>query len=126
VNHYVAVQPAHLNGRWQYGMINSRGGGGPICGCAWDEGHETREEAERHLYETYMVDHHVHLYVDEGEQRRCERCETWTQQRLTVRLHHIHDNVHVLCERCVPAEPDEAFLRELVPFRPGIESFGSY
>ncbi len=127
MNHYTAMQPPHLNGRWQYVQL-SRRGGGPICGCTIDEGHETREEAERHMWETYTALAYVHEFDDPLIQRRCEECTEWTTHRIIVRVNHLHDDVHVLCSaHRGQLDPDAAlaWVRDLVPFQPNRESFGT-
>lgn len=129
MNHYVAMQPPHLAGLWQYAMLNSRGGG-PICGCTSDQGHDTSEGAERHLYDT-VIDNMVapHTWADPELLQRCERCSEWTDARLMVQVHHFdHAGVHVMCPVCAApftAENWRAAVRELVPFRPGAESWGT-
>lgn len=125
-SHYTATQPPHLAGRWQYAMLTSRGGG-PICGCARDDGHDTREAAERHYWETATATPHVHAWSDPDALRKCERCDDWTDLRISVRVGHLHDNVHVLCGDHAAGLRDASTrvdaVRELVPFGPGRESW---
>jgi hypothetical protein len=123
MNHYTAFQPPHLDGQWQYAMLGKRGGG-PICGCEHD--HATQEEAERHLYETALANAHVHSWETPDEQRKCEICDEWTTFKTVVRLRHIHNDVHVLCTAHQVREGDSDAVRAMIPFQPGVESFGTY
>lgn len=130
MNHYVATQPPHLNGRWQYAVLTSRGGG-PICGCVLEDGHDTREDAERHLYETALANMvPPHQWREPEQLLRCEQCAEWTDVRVGVQVHHFASpGARVLCEVCAAPFFDELrwsdAVRELVPFRPGVESWGT-
>ena len=128
MNHLVAFQPPHLNGLWQFATLNSRGGG-PICGCSLDEGHPTREEAERHHWETATNHAEPQSCEELDVQRPCARCAAWTTHRAITHVHDIDFEHHVLCANCAaplfePASRLEA-VRELVPFVPGREIWAS-
>lgn len=128
----VAFQPPHLDGRWQFCFLGSNGGG-PICGCAREEGHATREEAERHYYEATIARARVTTYEEPDVQRKCEDCGAFTTHRVGVHgdIYGHRDPVHVLCPAHAvglgngDVSPQMSRLREVVPFVAGIETWGS-
>jgi len=130
--HLTAFQPADLNGLWQFAFLGSRGGG-PICGCDRSEGHSTREEAERHYYETTLARATCQTYDDPDTQQRCESCGEFTTHRVWIvgDIYGHRDPVHVLCPAHAvglgneQVSPQVGRLRELVPFIAGVEMWES-
>ena len=128
MNHHTAFQPPHLHGRWQYALLSERGGG-PVCGCAWDDGHETREAAERHAYGTTVAHIYVHQWDDPNERRQCF-CGEWTNHRVSFRGHPYHiEAIRPVClAHATPFFDDAtrpAAVEQMFPFRPGLESWSS-
>lgn len=122
MNHYLAIQPTHLGGKWQYALTSSRGGG-PVCGCDLNEGHETREEAERHHYDTSLASCEPRI-TSSGQAEACTGCGEWTPRYVTGTG--IFSTLHIpACESCVPADNQSLLdaLTKARPFMPGIETF---
>ena len=131
MNHYTAFQPPHLAGKWQFAML-ARRGGGPVCGCGPDDGHATRQAAERHAYDTSIAHAHAHQWDDVDVRRRCahQGCDEWTNHRVHVRCWPYHfDEVLGMCTThsalLFAGETRAAAIAELFPFKPGLESWGS-
>lgn len=128
MNHDVAFQPSHLDGKWQYCSLNRRGGY-VVCGCGRDDGHETREEAERHFYETSLEQMSMRDVRETRSAEHCEVCQDWTPK-------YIGSNdfgswfgmaMHWLCDEHLPSTDEELRdrVRTLWPFEPGRESWHS-
>ena len=71
------------------------------------EGHSTADEAIR-CYHQYLVDQCKLQYIDDREQKRCQECNEWTQQKISFK----GDSMKCLelCEKC---STDEIMLKHL-------------
>ena len=131
MNHYAAIQPPHPEGLWQYAQT-SRRGGGPICGCPRDQGHATRTLAERHFYLTTVAGARPYVSIDPDVAHRCDQCGSWTPRSIVTGLYHLDRAPHRLCDVCVPDDViadrwrARRLVRTLVPFVPGLESWGTF
>jgi hypothetical protein len=129
MRHNFAMQPEHLGGRWQYVSVSSHGGY-PSCGCVPGTGHDTREEAERHHYETVLGRVKTLVTWDQDCARRCEGCKALTQRCLNAYVDTIFcdESPYRICLACFPDRDDAGWievLRTLAPFQPNIESWES-
>jgi hypothetical protein len=76
-----------------------------------EDGHETREEAERHFWEWEMAQP-FSVFVEERHLRRCEICNEWTDAR--VRMYDGYKTL-VLCS----IHQNRLSIEQLYPFAPG-------
>lgn len=108
---YAAARQRQSNGRWDWTVRNDdriwR-----VAPCDdHEDGHATREEAERHHWE-YEMARPIRVFQDPDEQRKCEVCSAWTHDRVKQEgdWHQI-----VLCSEHQTREA----IEQLRPFSPG-------
>lgn len=116
VNYY-AARKRKTDGRWDWSRMND----GQIVAAGpcvdHDDGHDTKEGAELHYWEWTTAGFTVHQAA--GQQRPCEKCETWTSQFIELAD---GGNLAFLC----PEHTNVEAVRELVPFEAGIQIASSW
>lgn len=119
MNYYAARQ--RKDGRWDWTRLNdgvvSRSGP-----CAkHGEGHVTKEEAERHFYDSELAKL-CETWSDGDVQYRCavSGCGQWTQVGLASHGYFVTPTW--LCDR--HRDPD--MIEKLHPFKPGLEIWASW
>lgn len=119
MNYYESRQ-RQTDGRWDWTVMNDGRIRRATPCLQHEDGHATREEAERHFWE-HEIATAVSVNAPQNEKYRCEAppgCRDWTQMGWQIR----HHSPVWLC----PLHHSREVLKHLHPFKPGQKIISSY